>query len=226
MQSAIPTINIFEDAPSSTSQFSFRPLSTSLNSPDLLPLHNDPDKRFEQNRMLNGKTKYEEENTIIKSLEEEIVNMKHKMSFVYEKDEEIAKLTEQVRNLTKEKGELEDMTKDTSQIRVENQQLKERLKQYESYEAQVSSLKQENSKLKSKIRTDTIEDINTDEYSLEEVDEMIDVNIPKLRHVLLTRLKDKQTDHIEKLIDQYGLKRKNKVKRSLMEEMLEQAIHL
>tara|TARA_B100000925_G_scaffold22383_1_gene15149 strand:+ start:95 stop:775 length:681 start_codon:yes stop_codon:yes gene_type:complete len=226
MQSAIPTINIFEDAPSSNSQFSFRPLSTSLNSPDLLPLHNDPDKRFEQNRMLNGKTKYEEENTIIKSLEEEIVNMKHKMSFVYEKDEEIAKLTEQVRKLTKEKGELEDMTKDTSQVRLENQQLKERLKQYESYEAQVSSLKQENSKLKSKIRTDTIEDINTDEYSLEEVEEMIDVNIPKLRHVLLTRLKDKQTDHIEKLIDQYGLKRKNKVKRSLMEEMLEQAIHL
>jgi hypothetical protein len=43
---------------------------------------------------------------------------------------------------------------------------------------------------------------------------------------LLTRLKDKQKDHIEKLIEQYGLKRKNRVKRSLMEEMLEQAIHL
>ena len=47
---------------------------------------------FQTDILINGKTKYEEENTIIKSLEEEIVSMKHKLSFVYEKDEEIAKL--------------------------------------------------------------------------------------------------------------------------------------
>ena len=57
---------------------------------------NNPDKRFEQNRLLNGKTKYEETNTIIRSLEEEIVSNKHKSSFVYEKDEEIGKLKEKI----------------------------------------------------------------------------------------------------------------------------------
>ena len=57
--------------------------------------------RFQQNALLNGKTKYEESNTIIQSLEEEIVRMKHKMSFVYEKDEEIAKLKDETHQLKK-----------------------------------------------------------------------------------------------------------------------------
>ena len=64
------SINIFDDSdkPSNSSQSSqpdpllaFRPESTSLNAPDLLPLHNNPDERFRQNRLINGKTKYEED---------------------------------------------------------------------------------------------------------------------------------------------------------------------
>ena len=90
------SIDIFNDSVETSQKttdpmLTFRPESTSLNAPELLPLNNSPDTRFEQNRLLNGKTKYEETNTIIKSLEEEIVTMKHKLSFVYEKDEEIAK---------------------------------------------------------------------------------------------------------------------------------------
>ena len=69
---------------------------------DLLPLHNKKDDRFQTDVQLNGKTRFEEKNTIIKSLEEEIVNMKHKLSFVYEKDEEIGKLKGTVNDLKKE----------------------------------------------------------------------------------------------------------------------------
>jgi len=58
------------------------------------------------------------------------------------------------------------------------------------------------------------------------IEEMIDINIPQLRQVLSRRLKDKQSQHIEKLINSYGLKKKNKVKKSIMEKMLEEAIHL
>ena len=43
---------------------------------------------------------------------------------------------------------------------------------------------------------------------------------------VLKRLKDKQTEHIENLINTYGLKNTNKVKKSVMEKMLEEAIHL
>lgn len=221
MQSMTPSINIFDEP---TTEFSFRPQSTSMNAPDLLPLHNNPNQRFEQNKLLNGKTKYEEENTIIKSLEEEIVTMKHKMSFVYEKDEEIGKLKEQIRELTKQNTELDELSKEAVQLRLDNKRLTEALSSMEGSSKQVTEENQRLTATIQKLRqNDTIEDIGD---SIEPVDEMMDINIPQLRHVLLTRLKDKQTEHIERLIEQYGLKRKNKVKRSLMEEMLEQAIHL
>ena len=41
--------------------------------------------------MLNGKTKFQDSNTIINSLQDEILTLKEKMKFVYEKDEEIQK---------------------------------------------------------------------------------------------------------------------------------------
>ena len=216
-----PSINIFDEP---TTEFSFRPQSTSMNAPDLLPLHNNPNQRFEQNKLLNGKTKYEEENTIIKSLEEEIVTMKHKMSFVYEKDEEIGKLKEQIRELTKQNTELDELSKEAVQLRLENKRLTEALSSMEGSSKQVT---EENQRLTATIQKLRQNDTNGDiGDSIEPGDEIMDNNIPQLRHVLLTRLKDKQTEHIERLIEQYGLKRKNKVKRSLMEEMLEQAIHL
>ena len=55
---------------------------------------------------------------------------------------------------------------------------------------------------------------------------MIDIHIPKLRYVLTNRLKQKQTLHIEGLIKKYNLKKTNKVKKSVMSKMLEEAIHL
>ena len=58
------------------------------------------------------------------------------------------------------------------------------------------------------------------------IDEMININLPHLRDVLTNRLKKKQMEHIETLIETYGLKRTNKVKKSIMEKMLEEAIHI
>ena len=55
---------------------------------------------------------------------------------------------------------------------------------------------------------------------------MIDINVPHLREVLTNRLKAKQTEHIESLIESYGLRRTNQVKKSVMEKMLEEAIHI
>ena len=53
----------------------FRPTSTSISAPDLLPLNNNStDFRFKQNQLING-TQFEQSNTIIKSLEEEIVTI-------------------------------------------------------------------------------------------------------------------------------------------------------
>lgn len=226
------------NTPTTDPLMNFRPQSTSLNAPELLPLHNNPDNRFEQNRLLNGKTKYEETNTIIQSLEEEIVSMKHKLSFVYEKDEEIGKLKETVNELKKQVTDLESSTQELVKMRLENNQLQTELMELKHTRLELEKLSSENKLLREKLKSidsdeskqviDDIQDIEelsiTDE--IEEIDEMINVNIHQLRQVLLNRLKDKQISHIESLINTYGLKRKNQVKRSVMERMLEEAIHL
>ena len=92
------TLNIFDESGDFT-----RP---SVSANDLIPLKNTND-RFHTDTLINGRTRYEENNTIIQSLQEEIVNMKHKMSFVYEKDEEISTLKDKILTLKKEIVELE-----------------------------------------------------------------------------------------------------------------------
>jgi hypothetical protein len=234
------SINIFDDSdkPSNSSQsdplLAFRPESTSLNAPDLLPLHNNPDERFRQNRLINGKTKYEEDNTIIKSLEEEIVSMKHKLSFIYEKDEEIAKLKDQVNTLKKQNTELQSGSEAAIKLRIEKKRLEDELDLLRVQSTTSVKLSSENKLLTEKLNELTKKDgdvttgdgdVPTDE-EVEDIDVMINVNVHHLRRTLLNRLKDKQSDHIETLINTYGLKRKNQVKRSVMERMLGEAIHL
>ena len=225
-------LNIFDDE-------DFTRPSVSAN--DLMPIRNQND-RFQTDALINGKTRYEEENTIIKSLEEEIVNMKHKLSFVYEKDEEISKLKEQISKLKKDIKALEIMSKDSSELRIKNKQLRDELDVLHLQNTSSDKLISENRLLKVKLKELSKDDeLSKDESSLLEVDytddiegiedidvieEMIDINIPHLRSILTHRLKDKQSQHIDSLIHRYGLRKTNKVKRSVMEQLLEEAIHL
>ena len=249
-----PTFN--SSIGSSSNRMDFRPTSTSILAPDLLPLKNDStDARFKQNQLINGKTQFEQSNTIIKSLEEEIITMKHKLSFVYEKDEEISKLKDENMKYKKEINELKISSEELVKLRLENKQLNDLIsqnkKQLNDLVTENTELKQHTSNLSKQIEssnnlkltqidetdettitnkveptkvepTKEIEDIE----DIEDIDELIDINVHHLRNVLFTRLKEKQMHHIEGLINSYGLKRTNKIKKSIMEKMLEEAIHL
>jgi len=212
MKKYTSTLNIFED------DFT-RP---KVNANELLPIRNE-NERFQTDALINGKTKYEEENTIIKSLEEEIVNMKHKLSFVYEKDEEIAKLKEKIIDLKKEVKEHGDTTRHNTELRIEVKQLEEQLNDIRLNKTDQDLIQTENKMLKSKLKE---LGEKSESLDIEEIEELVDVNVPQLRRVLLHRLKDKQTNHIEGLINQYELKKKNKIKKSVMEQILVEAIHL
>ena len=232
----------------------------SVLAKDLLPLHNKRDDRFQTDIQLNGKTRFEEKNTIIKSLEEEIVNMKHKLSFVYEKDEEIGKLKETINDLKKEIKELQGYSSECVKLRLDNNNLKEQLTQQSISKNENDKLMSENKNLRNKIKeltkddndvdsilsitddeTESIVDISTDTFTqdsfskpkkhkmsnkINKKEVYMDINIPQLRSILFTRLQDKQTKHIDNLIDSYNLKNMNKVKKSVLEKMLEEAIHL
>lgn len=222
----------------STNKLNFRPESSSISAPDLLPVTSN-DERFKQNQLINGKTRYEQENTIIKSLEEEIVNMKHKMSFVYEKDEEIGKLNDEIISLKKQIADYIGYSEEVVSLRSENNKLNEQilelhneLKQGKESESDGSKelINQLNDKIellesKLKDKANTVSTVAKNDI-IEEIDEMIDINVPHLRDVLTNRLKAKQAEHIESLIESYGLRRTNQVKKSIMEKMLEEAIHI
>jgi len=211
----------------------------SVLSKDLLPLHNKKGDRFQTDIQLNGKTRFEESNTIIKSLEEEIVNMKHKLSFVYEKDEEIGKLKGTINDLKKDNKELQSYSSECMKLRLEVKQMKDQLDFQELQTNQQDKLMKENKLLKGKLKEFTKEDEG--EHSITDIttitdflsdseeekeEELMDVNVPHLRKVLFSRLRNKQAHHIEGLINTYNLKNKNKIKKSILEKMLEQAIHL
>jgi hypothetical protein len=224
----------------STNKLNFRTESPSISAPDLLPINNN-DERFKQNQVINGKTRYEQDNTIIKSLEEEIVNMKHKLSFVYEKDEEIGKLNEEIKNLKKQLADTVNYSEDLVTLRLENNKLNDEIlllqttlkEQTLNNESTNNDLiKQLNGKietLEGELKSNTHITLSKSKVineGVEDIDDMIDINVPHLREVLTNRLKDKQMDHIESLIETYGLRRTNQVKKSVMEQMLEEAIHI
>ena len=242
-----PQINIFDGISTSRTMgsrgipdFSMpKKNDASVLAKDLLPLHNKKDDRFQTDIQLNGKTRFEESNTIIKSLEEEIVNMKHKLSFVYEKDEEIGKLKETLNELKKENKELMSSSNECIKLRLEVKQMKDQLDFQNLQTNQQDKLMKENKLLKDKLKEFTKEE--EEEHSITDIttitdflsdseedneEELMDVNVPHLRKVLFNRLRDKQAHHIEGLINTYNLKKKNKIKKSILEKMLEQAIHL
>jgi len=205
---------------------------SSILSKDLLPLHNKKDERFQQNMHLNGKTNFEQSNNMIKSLEDEIVSLKHKMTFVYEKDTEIGKLKGTIIDLKKEIKEFQHMTSEVLKLRMENKELTL------NYE-QNNKLMKENKSLKEKVKglinqdehsiTDITDFVSDDsDYDSDDYEEepLMDVNIQQLRSVLFNRLQSVQKKHIDTLIRSYGFKKKNKVKKSVLEQMIEQAIHL
>jgi len=243
-----PQINIFDGISTSRTMgsrgipdFSMpKKNDASVLAKDLLPLHNKKDDRFQTDIQLNGKTRFEESNTIIKSLEEEIVSMKHKLSFVYEKDEEIGKLKETLNELKKENKELMSSSNECVKLRLEVKQMKDQLDFQGLQTNQQDKLIKENKLLKDKLKeltkeeesehsitdiTDFLSDSEEDKEDDKE-EELMDVNVPHLRKVLFNRLRDKQAHHIDGLINTYNLKNKNKIKKSVLEKMLEQAIHL
>ena len=155
---------------------------------------------------------------------------------IYEKDEEITRLKEQLNKLKKDIIVLESLSKDSSELRIKNKQLRDELDVLHLQNTSNNKLISENKLLKEKLKEISndddesflLEDIdNTEDIEdIDEVEEMIDINIPHLRSILTNRLKDKQSQHIDSLIIRYGLKKTNKVKRSIMDRMLEAAIHL
>ena len=183
-------------------------LAYSNKSSDI-PLRNSSlTDRFESDTFINNKESFESNNSRINSLNEEIRELKMKCREIYEKDEMIVSLRKECEDLKDSLNNYEKCKGENDFLRKENDKLKNEIK----------SLKDEKNKDISK------EDKNRGESSKK--DDKIDVDIDKIKNILLNRLKNTHHKHIDDLIEEYNLIDCKRIDKSVMEELLYKAIHI
>ena len=182
-------------------------LAYSNKSSDI-PLRNSSlTDRFESDTFINNKESFESNNSRINSLNEEIRELKMKCREIYEKDEMIVSLRKECEDLKNSLNDYEKCKGENEFLRKENNKLKNELKY----------LKDENFSLKNKKG-------GKDESSKK--DDKIDVDIDKIKNILLNRLKNTHHKHIDDLIEEYNLNDCKRIDKSVMEELLYKAIHI
>ena len=219
--------------------------SNILSSKDLVPTKTHED-RFQTDIIINGKTNFEKDNTIISSLNDEIVSLKEKMRFVTEKDEKIHKLQLEITSLKKDNIDNNRIKEENSKYRIENKKLRDETDNIRIQLTRLHSLESENSNLKSKlveyhkqledqkvekkekVEGFSIEEILEDEEETIEVvqEPLIPIDVNQLKDVLFNRLQTYHEKHIDELITTYDLHSKSEISKKTLEELLKQAIHM
>lgn len=186
----------------------------------------DPKKlRLDSDIILKSNESFNDNNSKINSLHDEIMQLKHKLKDIYVKDEEIQKLKNEI-----EKNKNEEIMKDNKirellKFSEENKILRNENDKFKIEKMNYDSLKQENILLKTKLlelskkseeKDDTIQEINNDK---------IKIDTDKLKMILNNRLKTYHDRHIENLLIEYDLYGVNYIEKSKLENILLEAIH-
>ena len=208
-------------------------LAYSNKSSDI-PLRNSSmTDRFESDTFINQKENFEENNSRINSLNDEIGELKNKLKLVYEKDEEIQKLKNELSQYELKLKDSESQCNDNIRLRNENDSLKRELDMLKISGLEVDKYKSENILLKKKLielskKEESKEDIQDliDESDSVDPIETVSVDVNRIKSVLYNRLKSYHENHIDKLILQYDLNKKTEIEKELMEKILLEAIHV
>ena len=173
-QKQFSSFDIFNDV--ERSAYSKQGSSTSMDNP-INDLNKGKPNRFETDIMLNGKTKFQDSNTIINSLQDELLTLKEKMKFVYEKDEEIQKLKYEIDKMSKEASELASNRQELFRLKEENRSLRDEVEKGRTNEMKLSRLESENMMLKEKLK-DSLDSLDSfkEDNTLEKEDVRNDVD--------------------------------------------------
>jgi len=223
-------------------------LAYSNKSNDIPLRNNSMTDRFKPDTFINNKESFEQNNSRINSLNDEIRELKNKLKLVYEKDEKIQSLKNELSQLELRLKESERHQNENNRLRLDNDSLKRELDMLKITGLETDKLKSENELLKRKLleltkednknkNTDEVEEIQDTEVIqdmeiIEEIEtdgyskETVSIDVPKLKNILYNRLKSYHENHIEKLISQYGLDEKKEIEKETMEKILLEAIHV
>jgi len=190
---------------------------------------NDNFERFESNISVHKKEDFDETNKTINSLNEELVQLKRKMKFVYEKDTEIQKLKSEKILLEKELGEtnkrlnsIHELQKEIETYKNKNDELqKELLTPNKELLKENSLLKRELHQLKNKDE----EDGETIDFDVEvKIKEKMKVDIDKLKNILNRKLENKRDERVDELLSKYKIRNNSQVDKDLISDMIKEII--
>lgn len=113
-------------------------------------------ERFQTDISLNGKTKYQDKDNLIHSLQEELSTMKYKMSFYFEKEKEIQDLQQKIKKLEDEIKNVNKYKLLILKLKKTNDNISEHYKKLLLELHEYDNMKKENILLKDKIKELTV----------------------------------------------------------------------
>lgn len=205
-------------------------LAYSNQNLDIPTKNNSRTDRFEENTFINHKESFEKNNVRINELNNEISELKMKLKIIDEKDEEIYILNNELSECKSSIKEYEKYKSSNIILESENESLKKELNSFKDKDLNCEGLKSENLLLKKKllefINSKTIKEETINEDKKDNDDDIISIDIEKIKDILYKKLKDCHENHINNLLLQYGLNEKKEIKKEQMEKLLIEAIHL
>ena len=210
---------------------------------------NDGYERLQDNIYLNKKESYDDSNKLINGLNEELLSLKRKMKFVYEKDEEIQKLKNKINELERGNANFDNKYK-TENIalklslssleeknieylnRIDELIMKEKQENhdYKEYKRENDKLKKANSLLKrelniTKKKKSVDEDITDIDFDVEvKVKEKVKVDIQKLKKILSKKLENKRNNKVDQLLEEYNIINQREIDKDIIEKLIRKII--
>ena len=169
------------------------------------------------NVAINNKQSFDEGNSTINRLNEEILKLKRKTQFVDEKDRQIEKLETQVNELKRE-------------LETRNSELKEMKNQIETLgdlnlNIDSNELERENSLLKreiEKLKQDNSTNIDFD-YRVK-VEDSIILNTERIKNIIKSKSGYSQDDKVDFVLKRYKLKNRDSIDRKLLSKIIQEIL--
>ena len=179
-----------------------------LSWKDLVQKDNNPlNNNLLPNVAINNKQSFDEGNTTINRLNEEILELKRKTQYVDIKDRQISKLESQVESL-----KIENQTKNNEII-----ELKKQLDTFQDLNLNIDSkkLEQENIILKNKLK-----ELNNNRYK----EQRIILNIERVKKIIEIKSGYRQDDKVKFVLNKYKLKNNDYIDRSLLSKIIQEIL--
>jgi predicted RNase H-like nuclease (RuvC/YqgF family) len=169
------------------------------------------------NVAINNKQSFDEGNSTINRLNDEILKLKRKTQFVDEKDRQIEKLETQITEL---KQELETKKSELKEMKSQMETLGDLNLNIDSneLERENSLLKREIEKLKRENSTNIDFDYNV------KVEDTIVLNIDKVKYIIKSKSGYSQDDKVDFILKRYKLKNGDSVDRKLLSKIIQEIL--